>query len=128
MIWKKKYLESEKMKAKPDGIVLWHIDGMMSFKAFDVFVRKDKLKKYKKEFEWLYKVDCLFAEAFTELFKEYKWIGSEDDLHAFPMNFRFPRGFKILTLYYFPKELKREEEKERIKEALKRNVGRFNEL
>jgi hypothetical protein len=106
---------------KPEGFVLWHVDGMGSFKAFDVFVRKGKIRKYKKTFNWLYKVDCIFVKAFEELVKGYKWIGSEDDLHSYPLNYEFPKNFKMIFYTYFPDRTKPiEEEKEWIKKRLRR--------
>ena len=103
---------------KAEGFVLWHVDGMGSFKAFDVFVRKGKIRKYKKMFE-LYRVDCVFAKAFEELVKGYKWIGSEDDLHSYPMNTEFPKSFKVIFSTHFPDRTKPlEEEKELIKKEL----------
>jgi len=93
---------------KPEGIILWHQDGMMSFKAFDVFVRKGKIRKYKKRFGWLYQVDCLFSKIFQEVFKSYKYIGSEDDLHTFPIDLRVPKKFKVITLtQWYPRDEKK---------------------
>ena len=79
------------------------MDGLRSFKAFDIFVRKGKIKKYKKEFDWLYKVDCVFAKVFEDVFKDYKWIGSEDDLHSYPINLKIPKSFEVIYLdKYYP--------------------------
>ena len=108
---------------KPEGFILWHIDGLGTFKAFDVFVRKGKIRKYKKRFDWLYKVHCLFAEAFQEVFKDYKYIGSEDDLHTYPIGLKVPRGFKVIRLRkHYPEDPKKA--KPLIIEDLKRLVGK----
>ncbi|MHA1664292.1 MAG: hypothetical protein ACTSVW_00450 [Candidatus Njordarchaeales archaeon] len=107
---------------KPEGFVLWHVDSLLSFKAFDVFVRKGKIRKWKKEFEWLYQTDCLFAEVFQKLFKDYKYIGSEDDLHAFPRYYRFPKSFKVIRLIIVPPLDNEERAKALIEEELKKKV------
>jgi len=99
--------DREVKRMKPEGIILWHRDGMGSVRAFDVFVRKGKIRKYKKQFDWLYQVDCLFAEVFQETFKSYKYIGSEDDLHLFPINLEIPKKFKVITLLTWPKDKKK---------------------
>ena len=119
------------MIKKPDGFILWHVDGLMSFKAFDVFVRKGKIRKFKKEFDWLYKTDCLFAEIFQKVFKDYKYIGSEDDLHIYPINLRVPKGFKEIFLHkFYPGDIKEarkmiKQDLEKIKEELeKRKRGK----
>lgn len=87
-----------KEKIKFKGIILWHIDAMGTFKAFDIFIKKGNVRKYKKMFNWLYGIDCIFAKAFKEVFKDYVYIGSEDDLHAFPINLKIPKNFKVITL------------------------------
>jgi len=108
------------MKRKPEGIVLWHIDGFHTFKAFDVFIRKGLVRKYKKKFDWLYDVDCMFAEVFQELFKDYIYIGSEDDLHAWPINYKFPKTFKTILFTFVPSDTpKTEKERTMVKEKIK---------
>jgi hypothetical protein len=113
------------MREKPEGVVLWHVDGLWSFKAFDVFVRKGFVRKYKKKFNWLYDTDCIFVEAFQETFPDYVYIGSEDDLHILPMNYDFPETFEVITFTFVTEKtgfLTKEEwneEKEKIKEKMK---------
>lgn len=81
---------------KPKGYVIWHRDGMGTMKAFDIFVRRGSVRKYKEKFSWLYRVKCLVAEFWKKKLKGYVYIGSEDDLHAFPINLKVPRGFKVI--------------------------------
>jgi hypothetical protein len=112
------------MREKPEGVVLWHVDGMWSFKAFDIFIRKGFVRKYKKKFNWLYDTDCIFAEAFQETFPDYVYIGSEDDLHVWPIKYKFPRTFKTILFTFVPSDTPKTEkermmEKEKIKEKMR---------
>jgi hypothetical protein len=114
---------------KVEGIVLWHVDGLGTYKAFDVFVKKKYVKKYKKKFDYLYDVNCVFKEAFKEVFKNYVFIGSEDDLHSYPLNYKFPKTFKIILFTFcpnYPCFLNKKEYnklKEEIKEEMKKSLN-----
>jgi len=113
-------------KEKPEGVILWHEDGMRSFKAYDIFVRKDKVKKYKKIFDNLYKVDCLFAEVFTKIFKDYVLLGSEDDLHFYSNEPIVPKKFKVIMLCkHYPEDKKEaiKEIRKDLKKEMKKEVG-----
>jgi len=79
-----------------EGVILWHRDGFGTMKAFDVFVKKKFVKKYEKKFGWLYKVDCKVAEFWLKRNKGFVWLGSEDDLHIYPLNFVPPKKFKVI--------------------------------
>jgi hypothetical protein len=116
------------MKKVVEGVVLWHVDGEGTYKAFDVFVRKGLVRKYKKEFNWLYRVDCIFAKAFQELFKNYTYVGSEDDLHLYPLNPEFPKSFKVFLFNFRPSRFSNEEGEKKAKEEIKKRMKEVIEL
>ena len=89
-----------KYNGKPHGLVVWHRDGLGGFKAFDIFIRNDLLRQYKYKFNWLYDVSnyCRCAKILIPLLKDYTYVGSEDDLHSFPINLEVPKEFKVIHI------------------------------
>ncbi|RKX62733.1 MAG: hypothetical protein DRP34_03690 [Thermodesulfobacteriota bacterium] len=85
------------MKVK-EKVILWHTDGLGGYRAFDVFVKKrTRLDKFEKNFiETLYKVECEIAQKFLEKFPNYKYVGSEDLLHADFINEEIEKCLKTL--------------------------------
>ena len=81
-----------------EKVILWHEDGLRGNRAFDVFVREGStLDEFEKDFiESLYEVDCRFVQKFLAKFPNYRYMGSEDLLHADFINRRMEKALRIL--------------------------------
>ena len=74
------------MKEKrPVGYVVFH-KGVREIVAFDIFVGSDIAEKYKKDFSFLYNVNCPVASKFEKEHEGYEFIGSEDFGHEESIN------------------------------------------
>ena len=112
------------MKVK-EKVILWHTDGLGGYRAFDVFVKKrTKLDKFEKNFiETLYKVECEIAQKFLEKFPNYKYVGSEDLLHADFINEEIEKCLKTLYEKGWQKiEAEELELEDRIKNMIERDI------
>ena len=66
-------------KENPIGVIIIHL-GFIGY-AFDILVRKDKVKEYKWLDKCLYEMECPYVHKFLRKNPEYVYIGSEDLMH-----------------------------------------------
>jgi len=98
-------------------VILYHSAGIMG-EAFDIFVSKSLVKKYKKKIDWLYSVPCDIAAKFLKKHPHLVWLGSEDLCHIAEINgfirealCELVNNEGFIEIYYQEKQQKRKRRK-----------------